>query len=166
MGDPADIAADRRPRACLLAAMEIREVMTDWVVTAPPGCTARDAAELMRDRDVGCLVFVTAAGGPVGLVTDRDLTLGVLADGGSADDPAIFHASTPVVSGTAELVVDEAIELMNRHQIRRLPVMEGGALVGIFTLSDLLARCDAGEAARAVAARATRDALPALYYQD
>jgi CBS domain-containing protein len=146
--------------------MEIREVMTDWVVTAPPGCTAREAAELMRDRDVGCVVFVTGSGGPVGLVTDRDLALGALADGGSADDPAIFHASTPVVCGGPELVVDQTIELMNRHQIRRLPVMEQGALVGIVTLSDLLARCAPAEAARAVAARATRDALPALYYQD
>ena len=163
---PAPCADDRRAGSCFLARMEIQEVMTEWVVTAPPACTAREAAELMRDRDVGCIVFVTPSGGPVGLVTDRDLTLGVLADGGGADDPAIFHASTPVITGVPELPIDGAIELMTRHQIRRLPVLEDGRLIGIVTLADLMARCDPPEASRAMDAQATRDALPALYYQD
>lgn len=146
--------------------MEIREVMTEWVVTAPPGCTAREAAEMMRDRDVGCIVFVNATGGPVGLVTDRDLALGVLADGRAADDPAIFHASSPVIAAAPEIDVDGAIELMTRHQIRRLPVLEDGQVIGIVTLTDLLARCEPAQAARVVAAQKARASLPALYYQD
>jgi CBS domain-containing protein len=149
--------------------MEIREVMTAWVVTAPPGCTAREAAETMRDRDVGCIVFVTEQdppARPVGLVTDRDLTLGVLADGGSADDPAILHASSPVLTAGPEMDIDGAIALMTRHQIRRLPVLEEGQVIGIVTMTDLLARCDAASAARVIAAQNARRSLPASYYQD
>jgi CBS domain-containing protein len=149
--------------------MEIREVMTAWVVTASPGVTAREAAETMRDRDVGCIVFVAEQdppSRPVGLVTDRDLTLGVLADGGRAGDPAISHASSPVVTATPEMDIDGAIELMTRHQIRRLPVLADGHVIGIVTLTDLLARCDPEAAARVIAAQNARASLPANYYQD
>jgi CBS domain-containing protein len=144
--------------------VEIREVMTEWVVTAPPACTAREAAETMRDRDVGCIVFIDPAGAPVGLITDRDLTLGVLADGRGSDDPAIFYASSPVVSAPPELAVDGAIELMTRHQIRRLPVLENDHVIGIVTLTDLLARCAPAEAARVIAAQKARASMPALYF--
>src|SRR5919199_2364430 len=67
-------------RDCRLARVLIREVMTESVVTAAPDRTVREVAELMRERNVGSVVLVSDAQ-PVGFVTDRDLTLSVIADG-------------------------------------------------------------------------------------
>jgi CBS domain-containing protein len=146
--------------------MDLRDVMTDWVVGASPESSVREVAELMRQRVVGCVVLTTPGGAPVGLVTDRDLALGVLADGGSAEDPVIWHASSPVICAHPDTEVSEASDLMVRHGIRRLPLLEDELLVGIVSLSDLTSRCDTDEAARAIAAHAARVALPAQYFRD
>ena len=146
--------------------MELRDVMTDWVVGSSPESSVREVAELMRERVVGCVVLTTPSGAPVGLVTDRDLALGVLADGGSPDDPAIWHASSPVICAHPDMEVSQASDLMVRHGIRRLPLLEDDALVGIVSLTDLTTRCDADEASRALEAHAARVALPAQYFRD
>jgi CBS domain-containing protein len=146
--------------------MELQEVMTATAVTAPARCTVREVAELMRDRNVGCIVLVGDDGAPLGIVTDRDLTLGVLAEDGDPSGPAILQASSPVVTGAPDVSVDAAIDLMVRHQIRRLPVVQDGGVVGIVTLGDLASRASDKEAARAISAQVMRAALPSLYYQD
>lgn len=64
--------------------MQVRDVMTESVVTAPEAATVREIAELMRERNVGSVVLVDAAGDPAGFITDRDLTVSVLAGG---DEP-------------------------------------------------------------------------------
>ena len=70
-------------------------------------------------------MLLAADGAPLGLVTDRDLTLGVLAEDADPSRPAILHASSPSSTGAPEVTVDAAIDLMVRHQIRRLPVVAG-----------------------------------------
>src|SRR6185312_630825 len=119
--------------------MEIRELMTASVVTAEPATPVREIAALMRERNVGSVVLVRD-GEPTGIVTDRDLAVSVLADGRSGDDHAIDHASAPVVTGTPGMDVSDACELLVRHGIRRLPIVDGGQLTGIVTLDDLAAR--------------------------
>src|SRR4051812_44471867 len=119
--------------------MEIREVMTASVVTADPATPVREVAALMRDRNVGSVVLVRD-GAPAGIVTDRDLALGVLADGRSCEDHAIDHASVPVVTGVPGMDVAAACELLVQHGIRRLPILDDGRLTGIVTLDDLAAR--------------------------
>jgi CBS domain-containing protein len=61
--------------------MEIREVMTESVVTAAPDVPVRQVAEIMRERNVGSVVLVDGDGEAVGFITDRDLAVSVLADG-------------------------------------------------------------------------------------
>ena len=80
--------------------MVIRDVMTESVVTAETDSSVGEVAGLMRDRNVGSVVLV-AAEAPVGVVTDRDLAVNVLADDRGADDRAADHASAPVVTATA-----------------------------------------------------------------
>lgn len=146
--------------------MLIRDVMTSSVVTAPPDCPVREAAALMRERNVGSVVVVGEDGAPVGFVTDRDLTVSVLADGRDGDEPVAGHASAPVITTDAGEQVEDAAELMMRHGIRRLPVLDGGRMVGILTLDDLAARTGDVELAQRFASQVTRAALPGFYFFD
>jgi CBS domain-containing protein len=116
--------------------VHISEVMTHGVVTAEVEDSLRHVGELMRDRNVGSVV-VCDGGRPVGVITDRDLALAVVADRVEAGDTAGAHASRPLVTGESEMDLEEAVALMIQHRIRRLPVTEGEELVGIVTIDDL-----------------------------
>ena len=145
--------------------MLIREVMTESVVTAEPERTVREVAEIMRERNVGSVVLVQG-GRPVGFVTDRDLTLSVIADGRDFGDHISDHASSPVITADPGMDVEEAAELMVRHGIRRLVVVDGGRLSGIVTLDDLASRTgDAGLAA-ALSTRVTRAVMPDFFFHE
>jgi CBS domain-containing protein len=137
----------------------ISEVMTATVVTAAPERPVREIAEVMRDRNVGSVVLV-ADGRPVGFVTDRDLALSVIADGRDFTSPVIDHASSPVITADPGMDVEEAGELMVRHAIRRLVVIDGGRLIGIVTLDDLAARTGDAELASRLSSRVTRGVVP------
>lgn len=146
--------------------MEIRELMTGSVVTAPAQCSVRTVAELMRERNVGSVVLVDDDGEIVGLITDRDLAVSVLADGRDSEETAVGHASSPVVTARSEMGVEAAAELMTRHGIRRLPVLDGDRLTGIVTLDDLVVRTGDVEIAHALTSAITRAALPDFYFHD
>ena len=149
----------------MLGGVEIREVMTASVVTADPATPVREIAALMRERNVGSVVLVRD-GAPVGIVTDRDLAVGVLADGRSGEDHAIDHASAPVVTGAQDMDVSAACELLEQHGIRRLPIVDvgRGQLLGIVTLDDLAARTGDAELVAKLASQVTRAALPDFYF--
>jgi CBS domain-containing protein len=143
--------------------VRIRDVMTESVVTATPETSVREVAETMRERNVGSVVLVEN-GQPVGFVTDRDLAVSVLADGRDPSDRACDHASAPVVTAAPDMDITEAAELMVEHGIRRLPVLEGGELIGIVTLDDLAVRTGDAELAMNLASSITRAALPEFYF--
>lgn len=147
----------------MLGPVEIRDVMTASVVTAEPSDNVQRIAELMRERNVGSVVLVEG-GRPVGILTDRDLALGVLADGRDGHDLARDHASAPVVTGSIEMHLEQAAELMVRHGVRRLPVLDGERLTGIVTLDDLVARTGDIELTKAITTQITRAALPEFYF--
>ncbi len=146
--------------------VEIRDVMTGSVVTTSPRSSVRSVAELMRERNVGSVVLVDDGSHPVGFITDRDLAVGVLADGHDGTDPVAGYASAPVVTATPELDLREAAALMVAHGIRRLPVLDGERLSGIVTLDDLAARAGDPELGHSLTAEITRAALPDFYFHD
>jgi CBS domain-containing protein len=88
----------------------------------------------------------------------------VLADGRDASDRATDHASAPVVTGTPEMDVEEAAELMVAHAIRRLPVLDGDRLTGIVTLDDLVVRTGDVDLTHRITTDITRAALPDFYF--
>jgi len=143
--------------------MLIRDVMTVSVVSADPGTAVREVAELMRERNVGSVVLVRD-GAPVGFLTDRDLALSVLADARDPAERAEDHASAPVITVEPGMEVEEAAELMVRHGIRRLPVVDGSRVTGIVTLDDLAARTGDLELAHHMTSQVTRAALPGFYF--
>ena len=145
--------------------MLIRDVMTESVVTAAPERTVREIAELMRERNVGSVVLVTGER-PVGFVTDRDLTLSVIADGRDFGDHVADHASSPVITAAPGMDVEEGADLMIRHGVRRLVVVDGERLTGIVTLDDLVARTGDAELASQLSTRVTRAVMPDYFFHE
>ena len=145
--------------------MLIREVMTETVVTAPPERSVREIAEMMRERNVGSVVLIEEHR-PVGFLTDRDLTVSVLADGRDLGDHAADHASSPVITANAEMQVEEAAELMVRHGVRRLVIVDGDRLTGILTLDDIASRTGDHELAAQLSTRVTRAVMPDFFFHE
>ena len=137
--------------------------MTHGVVVAAATDRLSDAAVLMRDRNVGSVVVVEEAR-PVGVLTDRDLALAVVADGVPPDEEVGRHASRPLVTGEVDMDLEEAAALMVQHRIRRLPVTDGGELAGIVTIDDLAVRAGDLKLAQQMTAEVARAALPEFYF--
>jgi CBS domain-containing protein len=105
--------------------------------------TVLEAARLMRRRHTGTLIVVDdpqGERGPAGIVTDRDIVVQVLAaELPAATTPVASIMASPLVVGSATEPLDDALERLRAHGVRRLPVVEhDGSLLGIVTLDDLL----------------------------
>jgi CBS domain-containing protein len=116
--------------------MNIRDVMTSNPRTVSADDSIQNAARIMRDEDTGAVPVVDGQR-PIGMVTDRDIVVRAVADGGQLSRPVREIVTTGVVCVTPEMSTREANELMSEHQVRRLPVVEGDRLVGIVSLGDL-----------------------------
>lgn len=126
--------------------MKVEEIMIREVVQSSPENSITEAAKLMRDQGVGCLV-ITADGTIKGLITDRDL-LGCIAAGHNPSECKISaHMSRPVAVIKPEEDYLTAADVMRRRRIKRLPIAKQGKLLGIVSLSDLakLAVTDLGQ---------------------
>jgi CBS domain-containing protein len=117
--------------------MELRDVMTPNPTICRADTTARDAAALMRDQDIGD-VLVQDDGGQLGIVTDRDIVTRAVAAGRDPEDVRLGEiCTTNVRTVTVDTPVDEVIRLMSDASVRRIPVCEGSRPVGIVALGDL-----------------------------
>ena len=116
----------------------IRDLMTSNPTTIEPNKTVFDAAKLMRDEDAG-LIPVVEGQKLIATITDRDITLRVVAEGKDAGSTNVRDvASTRLVTVDPDQSLDEALRLMARNQVRRLPVVEeDGKLVGIVAQADV-----------------------------
>jgi CBS domain-containing protein len=143
--------------------VQIGDVMTEPVVSAPGDATLGEVAELMRDRNVGSVV-VLEHDRPVALITDRDMALALGAEGAARDETVSPRATRPLVTGEAGMDVEEAAALMVQHRIRRLPVLDGDGLAGIVTLDDLAVRIGDVQLAQRMTADVARAALPEFFF--
>lgn len=146
--------------------MRLSEIMTAGVVTAQAEASVLEVARLMRDHRVGSVVVVDSAGSPVAMLTDRDLTLRVFAEGSDPASPALEHASRPLICGEPEMNLDEAAALMVQHRVRRLPVVRGEELVGIVSLDDIAVRSGNLEVAQKMTQDVIEGALPQFYFHE
>ncbi|WP_057912851.1 CBS domain-containing protein [Peribacillus muralis] len=103
-------------------------------------CTVEDniyeAAVKMKEHDVG-VIPVLDNGQLVGVITDRDIVIRCVAGKKPNSTRITDVMSTHLITGTSDMLVDEAEELMGNEQIRRLPIVENGKLIGIIALGDL-----------------------------
>ena len=116
--------------------MNIRDVMTPNPRTVSPQDSIQNAARIMRDEDTG-VVPVVDNGKPVGVITDRDIVVRAVAEGGQLNRPVRDIVTSELVAATPDMSVSEATELMSAHQVRRLPVVENNRLVGIVSIGDI-----------------------------
>ena len=118
-------------------AVLVRHAMTESPHTAKPDMTAADAAGLMKQFDIG-VVPVVEDGRLVGLVTDRDVVLRVVASRRDPDEVKLGDILTrSPATVTPDTQLSEARDLMAEHRVRRLPVLKGEDLVGILSLGDV-----------------------------
>jgi len=115
--------------------MNVRDVMTSNPRTVSPNDGIQVAARIMKEEDTG-VVPVVENGRAVGIVTDRDIVLRAVAEGG-VDRPVRDIATREVFCVRPDDSTREAERIMSERQIRRLPVVEGDRLVGIVSLGDI-----------------------------
>jgi CBS domain-containing protein len=115
----------------------VRDVMTPDVEIATRAQSLRDAARMMRSGDYGAMPVVDE-GQLVGMLTDRDIVVRAVAEG---IDPNLAlagdFATREPVAVAPDTTLDDALELMGRHRVRRLPVVEEGLLVGVLSQADV-----------------------------
>jgi CBS domain-containing protein len=123
--------------------MKVSEIMTREVNTVTNENTLQEAAEKMKDLDIGELPIVVGDEA-VGIITDRDITIRGVAHGLDPKAAKVVDAMTEgVVYCKEEDDIEEAAKLMSRRQVRRLPVMgSDGKLTGVVSLGDLAMKMD------------------------
>lgn len=117
--------------------MLVRDVMRKNVVVGKPDVTIREASQVMGDMHIGSLV-VREGEDIIGILTERDVLLAV-AKGVNPEETLITEVmSKKVVTIESGKKLDEAVDLMVKNKIKKLPVIEGKKLVGIITASDIV----------------------------
>jgi CBS domain-containing protein len=116
----------------------IKDVMTSDPCTIDAGKSVAYAAKMMRDEDVG-LAPIVEGDKLIGMLTDRDIAIRVVAEGRNPDQVTVAEvASQQVVTIDPQQDLAEALRIMAKHQVRRLPVVEeDGRLVGVVAQADI-----------------------------
>jgi CBS domain-containing protein len=139
----AQTASDLRSRAMgevgsTIDVRTVREVMSATAETVTPETTLADAAKVMERADIGDVLIVDGTRQLRGIVTDRDIAIRAIAEGRDPNSTPVEEIMTPTVETiSSSATVREAIETMRRHDIRRLPVVDGGSPIGVVSLGDL-----------------------------
>jgi CBS domain-containing protein len=129
---------------------QVRNVMTQNPTSCDPSTTAVEAAKVMASEDVGS-VPVVKDGRLVGLVTDRDLVVRVLAEGRDPNSTTLGEiASSDLETVSPDDDLDTVLRKMASSQVRRLPVVEGDQLVGIVAQADVARQGDDSETGQVV----------------
>ena len=116
---------------------KVKDVMTKNTITVGPEDRALDAAVKMKEKGIGALIVISK-GSPVGILTERDLVRKVIATKKDPTSTKVVNVmSKPLVTTTPSASVKEAAKKMMINDVRRLPVVAKGKLVGIITAADL-----------------------------
>ncbi len=117
--------------------MEVEEIMVQKVITVDADATVREAVKIMNQHEIGCLI-ATEPGRIVGIITERDLLKKVLEE---SKDPTKIKVreimSKKLVVATPTMNVTDAVRLMLKCNVKKLPIVVDGHLVGLMTLTDI-----------------------------
>jgi CBS domain-containing protein len=120
----------------------VKDIMKKNVLTIDESMSVQDAAQMMNDADVGC-VIVTSKNKPIGILTERDFVK-IAADGKPLFTELSGVKSFPLIVTSPDETVWEAAEIMKSRGIHKLPVQDGDNVIGIVTTSDLVKICSIG----------------------
>jgi CBS domain-containing protein len=125
--------------------MKISEMMSKNPRSVSPDTPISEAARMMKEEDVGLVPVVERVGGAetrgrlVGVVTDRDIAIRHVAEGRASDAPVSDVMSGGVKTCSPDDSIEDAMALMGREQVRRIPIVdERGSLVGVVAQADLV----------------------------
>ncbi len=121
----------------------VKNIMKNQVISVDPSVTIKDAAKIMEDTGVGC-VIVMERGVAVGILTERDFVRRVVAHEKPLSTPVKEVMSSPLIVISSNETVWELAELMKLRTIHKVPVVHENKLVGIVTTSDVTKICSAG----------------------
>lgn len=118
--------------------MLVKQLMRKELITISPSATIHDAASKMKEQNVGSVLVVDEGWKLKGILTDRDIALYMAADSKDLRSVHAYDIMTPdPITVDADADVDSALRIMNRANVRRLPVTENGKLAGILSSADL-----------------------------
>jgi signal-transduction protein with cAMP-binding, CBS, and nucleotidyltransferase domain len=116
---------------------KVRDIMTPDPVVLPATTTVKDGARRLRDDDIGN-VLIEEDGTLRGIVTDRDLAVRVLAEGLDPESVTLGDACTSdLLTIAPQDDLGDAVREMRRHAVRRVPVTDDGAAIGVLSIGDL-----------------------------
>jgi len=119
--------------------MLAKNVMKTEVVTVSPSVPITEAALSMREEDIGVLVVVDDGGRPVGIITDRDIVVSVVANSKNPVEILVEEVMTKkLIVVQEDTSIFEILKILAKNNIRRVPVMKKGKLVGIVSVDDLI----------------------------
>lgn len=133
--------------------MKVGEIMNNQIITIEPEDTVSLAARLLKQHNIGSIPVVSQEGSLRGILTDRDIVIRCVAGDVAPDDMKVREVMTRgVISVSPEDDVKMASDIMAGDQIRRLPVVRDGRLIGMLSLADIARRNSCNmEAASALA---------------
>lgn len=118
----------------------VKDMMKKQIVSVDVLLTVREAAKIMEDTGVSCLV-VTEQNVPVGILTERDFVIRVISLDKSSSTPVKSVMSLPLISVNSGDTARKLAELMKEKKIHKVPVIDGNQLIGIVTTTDLIRKC-------------------------
>jgi signal-transduction protein with cAMP-binding, CBS, and nucleotidyltransferase domain len=121
----------------------VKDVMRKNVISIDSSMTVKDAAIMMADTNVGCVV-ITRGNAPIGILTERDFVKRMVSEERELSTPLADVMSFPLITVDSEDTVWEAAEIMKRNKIHKAAVEDQGKLVGIITATDIVKLCSMG----------------------
>lgn len=118
--------------------MQVRDGMSDVSVTVGPSHTLRQAAAAMVEANVGAALVVDDEAPTPGIVTERDLLLSIGAGEDPDAEPVAGHMTESVITAAPDWSLEHAAAEMSRRGVRHLVVFEGGEVVGILSMRDIV----------------------------
>lgn len=117
--------------------LNVEDVMVDDVITIGADVAVHKAVKLMNKHEIGCLVVILK-GKPIGIITERDMLRRVLAKSVDPEKVTVSDIlSAPLIMGKPKMEIENAVRLMFKTKIKKLPVVHRGNLIGLVTLTDL-----------------------------
>ena len=117
--------------------LKVKDVMVTDLVTVKTDISVKKAVKVMNDFEIGCLIVVED-GEAVGIITERDILKRIVVESRDPEKTLVGEVmSKPLIVTSPETSLEEAIESMFKHKIKKLPVVEGGKLVGLVTFTDI-----------------------------
>jgi signal-transduction protein with cAMP-binding, CBS, and nucleotidyltransferase domain len=121
----------------------VKDIMRKNVISISQEMTIKDAAVIMDDSNVGCII-VTKENSPIGILTERDFVKRVSAK----EKPLSTHLSevmsTPLITVSPDETIWEAAEIMKENKIHKIPVQQNNKIIGILTSTDIVKVCSLG----------------------